>query len=63
MCCQKLLRNMKIIEEDFTGEKCPKCGNDTQMFVRFSSLYKRMCSECGTVFKWNLKEGQKGVYE
>ena len=41
--------------------KCPKeCGGT---MVRFTSLYKKKCVDCGKEFEWPLKEGQKGVYE
>lgn len=46
-----------IDEED--QDSCPEC-NDNNL-IRFSSLDKSVCSQCGTEIPWLLKPGQPPI--
>ena len=38
-------------------KSCDKCGSTR--IVRYSSMNKLQCGDCGHVMVWNLKEGQQ----
>lgn len=46
-----------IDEED--KDSCPEC-NDNNL-IRFSSLDKSVCSQCGMEIPWRLKPGQPPI--
>ena len=48
----KTLRLNKPKGLDTTDKLCPGCGNTHLVLLHTQN--KKMCSDCGTVFDWNL---------